>query len=172
METQDNRPQWLIDAENEVKKAAQTKWGKMSDSEFRQYSNLIRSKEEYSERGKKGGATRASQESHTKQFADIKTAEHQKKASKKGVERNKELGNYKAFQEQATKAASIANSKHREDRMMEIINVLPSNIEFGFEEFTIIAEQFNRKWWYIKELNRFYPELVQKAGRGKFIKIV
>jgi hypothetical protein len=35
MKKQDNRPQWLIDAENEIKNFENTKFGKMTDKEFR-----------------------------------------------------------------------------------------------------------------------------------------
>ena len=166
-----NKPQWLIDAENEINSAAKTKWGKLTDSQFRQYTNLTMSREEYMKRASNGGKIRASQESHAAQFAAIKTTEHQKKANAKAQERNRELDNFKRFPEGGTKAATIANSNHRHDRMMEVIDALPTDIEFGFEEFTVIAERFDRKWWYIKEIHRFYPEIIEKTGRGKYKKI-
>jgi hypothetical protein len=132
---------------------------------------LIRTKKEYQESGKIAGKVSSMQESSIKNFAAMKTTEHQKKANAKALERNREIDNFKRFQEGGTKAATIVNAMHRHNRMMEVIDALPTDIEFGFDEFTVIAERFDRKWWYIKEINRFYPEIIEKTGRGKYKKI-
>jgi hypothetical protein len=83
-----NKLQWLIDAENEINNAANTKYGKMSDKEFR-FS------EKQSNAGKAGGKItgpiQGKRNVESGHLQSLRSTDHQINAGKNGGKRNMQL---------------------------------------------------------------------------------
>lgn len=104
-----NKPQWLIDAENDIKAFEETKYGKMTSRQF------INSENARNVINKKAGGIATGKKSKelqkiTGQFASIKTKEHQTNAAKKAGAKNVESGSWKKTQEAAHKTLKIQHT--------------------------------------------------------------
>ena len=87
-----NKPQWLIDAENEINQYAETKLGKMSQEEFKFF-------ERQSNAGKSGGSSRSNKMSKDELTKAASLAGSASAAARKAN------GTFKDFQSNAGKAA-------------------------------------------------------------------
>jgi len=100
-----NKPQWLIDTESEINKFSDTKVGKMTDKEFREYDGRIRAGQITGNINKESG--------HIQNLNDYPRAEGQRsEAGKLGGDKNVETGWMNKFQKISTdKAAAKLKAK-------------------------------------------------------------
>ena len=110
-----NKPQWLIDAENEINNAANTKYGKMTDKEFRFSQHQSYANKCANDKMKADGFD---------PLASIRTKEHQSNAGKAALKVNIESGHQEVFRQAGSIACGIKYENERIEKLKSICNVM------------------------------------------------
>ena len=138
-----NKPQWLIDAENEINNAANTIFGKMSDKEFRRkeitsFAASCVSKENNIKKGKSTGQKNV-ESGHLKSITKPWTSYEAGLAGKKGGAKNVESGWTKEFSKIGNNAKSDKLKNVRIDELKFIYSLM-DNKSYTISELILLVD--------------------------------
>jgi hypothetical protein len=170
-----NKPQWLIDAENEIKNFEESNYGKLTDKEFKRkeaasFAASCVSKENKSIKGKKGGLKHV-ESGHLKSISRLWNSEEAGINGKKGGSKNVETGWIKEFQNIGVEAAAIAAKAKKQSKYPEFLALLPNNdITYKMaEEATILIGYAKRQTGRLIDENlELQNEIKDKSGRTRW----
>ena len=160
-----NKPQWLIDAENAINKFADTKVGKMTDKEFRQYDGCIRAGQITGNVHKESG--------HIQNLNNYPRAENQRsEAGKIAGAKNVETGWVEEFQKIGTKKATEKLMDKKLAEIKILYDIIESDKLYSVKDLTeIITHVKDRRLGRLlyDELATPYIKVIKK-GRSTFFK--
>ena len=166
---ENTKPQWLIDAENEINIAANTKYGKMTD----QYINAgiggsnstNRYDSEYQSKMGKLGGKKGAEVSWKTKLEKHEGLEGVKKVMKDQFLKQSEEFK-KEFHSKGAQVSGINRSKVAKEQCLRIINNLPDSEWFTIKEIEEACNKEGKLKSYFADVRRYYPNTFETFGRG------
>jgi len=153
-----NKPQWLIDAENEIKSFEESKFGKMSNQEFKL-------SERQSNAGKSGGVI--SQQNITFEQRSLKSKKVNITLGAEGKIKRAKKANDVLTPEQRTFRNKKGQETCRQNLFslyLDILNMLPN--EFSKQQYVNVLKSFDKEPSFIYYCNKTFPGHVELKRKG------
>ena len=178
MENQ-NKPDWLIKAEEEQAKFNQSKYGKMTEKELKRFqaaslASSCVSKENRIKSGRIGGNKNV-ESGHLKNITKLWHGESASNAGKKGGSKNVETGWIKEFQNIGTVAAAQKLLDKKIDEIKQLCFIMEEDVLYSFKQLNDIATYIKGRrlgnLLHSKEAIPFLVKQKNKSNRAFYKKI-